>query len=362
MMKLHVFFAISLTYRLVIHATAKTAMNKVPAQFVYDDASASSKVQHGGCTVTSWDGMDADGISGPPWVSYINCSADASYATHGVSVNGFFQVWLMHGQISLNDNMLSHMGESFWVAPGARVNLKVDGAAYVAGAKFELESSAEESIFTSSFVQANHRNYSYADLGTPGNSHIKDDPHICNGSSPSKDIVFGSHSGVDPASVVVVNCAPSSTPEENFVWSHFHPFGALYMPLSGEICFATKDTTCVGPGTARWTSPNLMYYEYFRKINTTNVHADTVRDIVGVPSEECQYPNVFAVTNFDSHAGKSGVPNFGDWPANAHGNNLALGIGPWGIFPKMTVQSTTFVVKSSAVMIDEELDDKRIMV
>merc|ERR1712070_434341 len=158
---------------------------------------------------------------------------------------------------------------------------------------------------------------------------------------------------------VVVNCAPSSMPTENFVWSHFHPSGALYMPLSGEICFATKGTICVGPGTARWTSANLQYYEYFRKINITNLAADSVREIAGVPAEKCQYPNVFAVTNFDGPAGNPGVPNFQDWPQNAHANNLALGIGPWGVFTRMTVQATKVVVKSSVVMADEEGLDAR---
>jgi len=133
------------------------------------------------------------------------------------------------------------------------------------------------------------------------------------------------------------------------VWSHFHPFGALYIPLSGEICFASKDVICVGPGTARWTSANLMYYEYFRKINTTNVYADAVRDLGKVPADRCQFPNLFAVTNFDGSSRPAGVPNFDDWPVNAHKHDLALGIGPWGVFSEMVIQATKVVVKTSSV-------------
>merc|ERR1711988_895863 len=140
------------------------------------------------------------------------------------------------------------------------------------------------------------------------------------------DFVFGSRTHVDPPSVVVLNCAPSSSPEGNFVWSHFHPFGALYIPFSGEICFSTKDVVCVAPGTARWTSANLMYYEFFRKINVTNAGAEAVRDLAMVPPEKCQYPNVFAVTNFDGNAVPPGVPNFRDWPLNAHNTTSAVGI------------------------------------
>jgi len=96
-----------------------------------------------------------------------------------------------------------------------------------------------------------------------------------------------------------------------------------------------------------------MYYEYFRKINETNAAAEAVRDIAAVPADACQYPNVFAVTNFDGGDVPAGVPNFRDWPVNAHSNPLAAGIGPWGVFPKMTVQATKVVVKASSVIMEE---------
>lgn len=252
------------------------------------------------------------------------------------------------------------MGESFWVAPGAHADLEVVGSAYVAGAKFELDASAESSTFTSAFEGPKFRNYTLADaMKGHQNAQFHHDPHICNGSSDSKDFAFGSQTHVDPPSVVVLNCAPSSTPEGNFVWSHFHPFGALYIPFSGEICFATKDVVCSSPGTPRWTSANLLYYEFFRKINNTDADADAVRNIAGVPADKCKYPVVFAVTNFDGlHGpGGAGVPNFADWPVNAHHNSPALGLGPWGVFPKMTVQATKVVVKSSAVVVESEDDD-----
>jgi hypothetical protein len=295
-------------------------------------------------------------MSGPPWVSYVNCSAGASYKTSGVAINGDFQVWLHYGQLSLNDQKLSYMGESFWVASGAHADVEVAGSAYIVGAKFELDASAEPNTFTHSFAGPQFRDYSYADaMMGEGPSRLSHDPHICNGSSPSKDFIFGSQTLVDPPSVSVLNCAPASGPEGNFVWSHFHPFGAVYLPFSGEICFATSDVVCVGPGTARWTSANLMYFEYFNKINTTNSMADAVRDVAGVPADQCQYPNLFAVTNFDGFTGPpAGVPNFRDWPVNAHQNKKALGIGPWGVFPKMTVQATKVVVKTTSVVIESE--------
>jgi hypothetical protein len=294
-------------------------------------------------------------MSGPPWVSYVNCSAGATYKASGVTKHGDFQVWVHQGKLTMNDEVLENMGESFWVALGAHADLEIAGTAYIAGAKFELDPSLSEDEFTSAFIGPKFRSYSFADaVAKRRNANLHPDPHICNGSSPSMDFVFGSLRGhVDPPSVAVVNCAPSSTPEGNFVWSHFHPFGALYLPLSGEICFATKDVVCATPGVARWTSANLQYYEYFRKINETNSAADKVRDIAGVPAERCQYPNIFAVTNFDGLGGRPGVPNFDDWPVNAHDNHYALGIAPWGIFRKMTVQATKVVVKASVVEMED---------
>jgi hypothetical protein len=260
----------------------------------------------------------------------------------------------LDGQLSANGRRFGRLGESFWAAAGAHVDLAIAGSAYIVGAKFRLEHSPE-AVFTSSWLAPKSRSYDLADAAAGRNkAMLGHDEHICNGSSPSMDFVFGSTSGVDPPSVVVMNCAAGSAPESNFVWSHFHPFGAVYLPLSGHICFATDTVTCVEPGTARWVSPSLQYYEYFQKINKTNAMADEVRDLANVSTADCVYPNVFAVTNFDA-ASEAGVPNFADWPERAHGSTSAVGIGPWGVFPRLTVQATRMVVASVEVEADGTL-------
>lgn len=332
-------------------ASVSARKSRVPAQYVYDSAKHPSVEHYGhGCDVTSWDGLDSDGMSGPPWVSYVNCSLGVPYKGHGVSVHGDVQVWVHEGQLTLNGETLAHPGESVWIAAGAVADLEIAGAAYIAGAKFELDASVPPAVFTSAYSGPQTRSYTYDDaLHFRGNASLQHDDHIMNGSSPSKDFVFRSRTGVDPPSVAVLNCAAGSTPETNFVWSHFHPFGALYMPFSGNICFATNEVVCAMPGQARWTSANLQYYEFFVKINETNAAANAVRDLGGVPASQCEYPNLFAVTNFDGAHIPAGVPNFGDWPENAHQNPLALGLGPWGVFPRMTVQATKMVVKTAVV-------------
>jgi hypothetical protein len=103
-----------------------------------------------------------------------------------------------------------------------------------------------------------------------------------------------------------------------------------------------------------------MYYEFFVKINETNTDANFVRDAAGLTDAQCKYPNLFAVTNFDGfnpELAAVGAPNFADWPVKAHSNKLALGIGPHGIFRRMTVEATKYVVKASTVIIDDEEDE-----
>jgi len=323
-------------------------VKSIPMQFVYDSDVASSIKKHGNCTVTSWEGMDPFGVVAPPWVSYVDCHDAGEFYAAGVAENEF-QVWLHKGELSVNGKTHKRLGESFWVANGAFSEIRVAGSAYVVGGKFEL-GSGEEAVFTSSFLGPKIRSYDLDDaVGGQNAAFLGQDEHICNGSSPSMDFVFGSQTSVDPPSVVVLNCADGSSPENNFVWSHFHPFGAVYLPLSGNICYDTDETLCTSPGTARWTSANLQYYEHFQKINETNRMAEVVRVLAGVNEADCEHPIVFAVTNFDV-ATSAGVPNFDDWPKNAHSNDLLFGKAPWGVFPRMAVQNTRVAAISSVVV------------
>ena len=97
-----------------------------------------------------------------------------------------------------------------------------------------------------------------------------------------------------------MNCAP--TPDLSFVYYHRHPFGALYIPYSGKICFWTNDKLCIGLGEARWTSPNLFYYETFEKIEEYNENANSMINLAFSKENAtaCSYPIVFSVTNFDT--------------------------------------------------------------
>lgn len=146
---------------------------------------------------------------------------------------------------------------------------------------------------------------------------------------------------VEPPSIAVLNCAPEGSEVPiygnqsdftSYVWYHAHPQGAVYLPYSGSICFQTDDLLCVEPGTARWTSANLYYIEFFKKIRTTISEADKLVRLAGM--SDCEFPVTFGVTNFDPEDG-AGQPNFVDVPDNAVGKDI-----PWGTFETMTVRNT----------------------
>ena len=155
---------------------------------------------------------------------------------------------------------------------------------------------------------------------------------------------------VEPPSIAVLNCAPEglevplygkNSPFTSFVWYHAHPQGAVYLPYSGSICFQTDSLACIEPGEPRWTSANLYYIEFFKKIKQKNEAASRLVSLAGMT--DCEYPITFGVTNFDPDD-SAGQPNFVDVPENAKGPN------PWGTFPTLTVRNT--VVQSAVTIVD----------
>jgi hypothetical protein len=286
-------------------------------------------------------------MAGYPYATKIACDHGRHFASSGIVREGAFQIWLSEGELVFNGEKVTMMGSSFWANDGAVVNISLTGKAWIVGAPFQLDNRGHENVFTASYAAPQVRKYDMLDAKHGiGHASLGHDEHIMNGSSPSMDFVFGSRSNVDPPVVTVLNCANGSTPETNFVWSHFHPFGAVYIPMSGSVCFSTDQTICAVPGEARWTSPLLQYYEWFQKPAASSASAESVRELAGVKPEVCDRPIVFAVTNFDAAAKQAGVPNFIDWPRNAHGKISSVGIGPWGVFDTMTVRSTTVVTRT----------------
>lgn len=372
-----------------------SAQMKSPAQYFYTNKTAASVTSKSGCKVTSWEGTDADGMAGYPWLSTIVCPEGATFQDEGVVAHGHIRFYLRYGSLLVNDatdpdnvqtGKLDTMGSAFWAADGVRLSVSLEGPgfAYIIGAKYELRED-RNNFFSSSYLGPRLRVYDVLDAINPnntvdaGNHH---DPHICNGTTNARDLTWSSGaSHVEPPSIAVLNCHSDAVKSagkdahgreklENgvrgstgsYVWFHFHPQGAVYLPYTGRICFEAATVKCVDQGDARWTSPNLYYYETFARLPlpvsasrhdpaVLASHAASRVVNMAFPSKnasDCLSPAagappvVFGVTNFDP-ADPAGQPNFDDVPANGIRGKR------FGVFTSMTVRTTTVVSKSIAI-------------
>ena len=241
--------------------------------------------------------------------------------------------------------------------------MRVTGSISVVGSQFELDRTVKPATFTSSYGSASTRVYQIADaLAGVNNATNVHDPHINNGttdptSQSAHDLLWSSQAGVDPPSIAVLNCAPDGS----HVLPHSHPAGALYLPFTGRICFQTDTLACTEAGFARWTSPNLYYYETFHKVNASSAVTHEAAELVAAAGiTDCIDPVVFAVrsyapfltichslrvsqvTNFDPD-NSFGQPNFVDVPTNAR---AGIENFTWGTFQSLAVRSTTVITKT----------------
>lgn len=264
----------------------------------------------------------------------------------GVLTEGFLRFFYRDGDLTVNDVEMDLMGDSVWISQGALMNFTMsEGFTYVVGGPFVIDSEADEFMFSSSYGAPKFRTYMGRDAvenidagnGLPTNCH---DDHIGNGTTNARDLTYSKGlESIDPPSVTVMNCAPV---EDSYVWYHLHPFGTVYMPFSGSICFQSSESLCITLGEARWVSANLFYHETFVKIEEDNEKANELIDLAFTAENAtaCTYPIVFAVTNFDPD-NEHGVPNFVDMPN---------GPAKWGIWDTMTIRSTSITAKKSVVV------------
>ena len=349
-------------------AAAVVAVTKVPLQHFYTAETASAKyVDRGGCNVTAWTGTDSNGVLGYPSVTKIQCPPAATFAASGVQLAGHLRVFLWYGTANVNGALLNMTGSALWVAAGATISVAIapggsglddDGTAiYVLGAPFDLMSRAPARM-TSSFGAPAFRAYIVQDAlsGVRGANNVHD-PHIGNGTTNARDLIFSAGAtSVDPPNIAVLNCAPSAN--ESYVWFHSHAQGAVYLPFSGRLCFATDENRCCEPGFPRWVSPSLYYYETFTNLPTTRRgSASAKRLITAAGMTNCPSPITFGVTNFDpDHS--VGQPNFKDLPAKTRPCGSHAGCpfpARWGYFDALAVRTTTFF--STVVEVDVPTPD-----
>lgn len=313
-------------------AAAAGAPLKVPSEYFYTKERG-KVTEEQGCTVRRWGGMDPYGASGYPSVATVDCPAGHTYTANGWCGDGPLQYYVWDGEVEVNGQPLSLSGSSFWVNVGSRHALRIRGRAYVVGGAFTIV-PGPGALFPNAYDALQWRGYDLAD-GVAGrnNATMVHDIHINNGTDDNncKDVAWAATPlQVDPAAVTVFNCATgrcggdgcSRPGNETYVWNHYHPNGALYIPYSGTICFWNPDEKCATPGFPRWTSPILRYYETFRAPEgEPPAGVKAAVDAAGPWSPACDRPVLFSVTHFDIHGGAGGVPNFVDDPGQAAGRD-----------------------------------------
>jgi len=269
-------------------------------QFFYTKETETSRVTlDGGCIRRDWDGIDPEGVQGQPWVSRLECEEGQEAKLDGVVRGGSIQLWLEAGSLtSENGRRLEVVGSSAWYNRGAILQLSLgeNSRVWAVGAPLQALEGGKVPEHVYWFpgpgnTPPRHRFYDTLDF-LDGAATNAGDRNINNGSANARNIIWKTTTRVDPSSILIVDCEP----ETSWVDFHIHPYGAVYMPLAGDICFKTNKVDCITTGEARWTSPNLFYMEHFYPPVKVNEDWLAVAVELGM---YCYSPMVFAVTNLD---------------------------------------------------------------
>lgn len=297
---------------------------KVPPQYFYTKSNVAHEEERNGCMIQNWDGTDAHSVHGYPWITSIVCPEGEIFKENGMNIHGQLVVYLRSGEVTVygptDTVQINTMGSTVWIQEGIAIAFSLRGSAYIVGSKYELV-NIPQALPSSSYLAPTLRAYGVSD-GT-----LHQDPHVNNGTAHAHDLSWNSTSHVDPPNIVVMICEKNA-----WVDYHFHPQGALYIPLAGKLCFKTDETRCIEPGYPRWTSPLLWYYEPFENLPVVDPEADKLLKTVGLTCEI--NPIVFSVNNFDIDD-VAGQPNFQGAP------------------PKKMIVRTT-VVQSEVVTLEDD--------
>ena len=111
-----------------------------PLEYFYTaDTVTGSYSLGGGCVQSDWEGADAEGVTGHPWVSHIQCE-EGDYRLVGVNYGGPLQIWVERGSLLVGEDELDVIGSSAWLNTGAEVRLEVreQSSVWVVGAVLDV--------------------------------------------------------------------------------------------------------------------------------------------------------------------------------------------------------------------------------
>ena len=300
-----------------------------PLQYFYDETTMTQQLKwSNGCAVKVWRPISADplGMTAPPFVTTVGCEDDEAWSATGALPVGGGAVMIYNtgggGGVLVNGENLTALGDAYWAQDSSAIDISLSPGSHIVAVGGDFERAFDDDtrrtaaqVISGSYAGPTARSYMIKDaLAGARTGRNVNDTHINEGRASARDLTWASRTGVEPAHLVVLNCQ-----NDTWVRDHVHPFGALYVPLTGRICFdVAGDARCVAPGEPRWTSPLLRYPETFHvapqgqpDVAATEAKA-LVDDAFARAGMVCELdaPITFAVTNFDAGSGDAGVPNF----------------------------------------------------
>jgi hypothetical protein len=245
------------------------------------DTIESRTVTPDGTTVSSWKGVSDDSSVGCPYVSHITTN-DSSFKLEGYIVYGEINIVIQNGSVEiipLNYDSpsitLNNIGERTVAPYQSYLNFSISPYSSIFFYGGSLNLSLTDPFYsppgTDSLTNLYYNKYSNIDFKGP-------DKHINNGTNDAFNFAWNSSWNKSPWLLITTET------QDGWVWWHEHPYGVVYIPLSGCIisyCYTEDDDECYE------TSDGIIRYEELGIV---------YREIITVKQgfEEC----IFAVTDF----------------------------------------------------------------
>ena len=228
-----------------------------------DDTLASQITTPEGTKIYSWEGVSDDSSIGNPHISHI-ITNESFFNLEGYIVYGEINVVIQNGSVEIHNpaffedkNIINNIGERAVFPLQAYLNLSISPYSSIFFYGGPLNLSLSDPFYsppgTETLSQVYYNTYSNIDFKGS-------DKHINNGTNNATDYAWNSTWNKAPWMLI------STTTISGWVWWHEHPYGVLYIPLSGCVisyCYSDDDKECyeTTDGTLRYEKLGIVYRE-----------------------------------------------------------------------------------------------------
>ena len=228
------------------------------ANTIYNQDSLSSHIiTPDGTTISSWEGTSDDSSVGPPHVSHI-ITNESSFNLEGYVVYGEINMVIQNGSSIITSSFsLLYIGERAVFPLQAYLNISISPYSSIFFYGGSINLSLVDPFYSPPGTQPLQEVYynKYSNIDFKGH-----DIHINNGTNDAINMAWNSTWNKAPWLLIVTKTV------DGWVWWHEHPYGVLYIPLSGcEIfyCYTEDDSECykTADGTLRYEELGIVYRE-----------------------------------------------------------------------------------------------------